>query len=207
MNVYLNFINNSDDSNNPGIVIFQKNVAPDADECAVAWIVIENCGRGDSRHFNFPLTMTVAVSDRWGIYTPHLDARHGQLFQLTLSGDQLEQAGASGSPEEVQVLNSLPKGAINANIYKDSRLLAVRQSIEPQQKAVFAFTPSIWIGVAPQVTQGQIMTPAIVSTITTELSLEGIASADIVMTGGGPGAGSRPFVFTLENIVMCQAGI
>ncbi|MBT9441299.1 MAG: hypothetical protein IV087_05435 [Acidovorax sp.] len=47
------------------------------------------------------------------------------------------------------------------------------------------------------------MNSAIISNINTELSLLGIASADIVMTGGGPGANSTPFAFNLENIVMC----
>ncbi len=46
------------------------------------------------------------------------------------------------------------------------------------------------------------MNSAIVSEINTELSLLGIASADIIMTGGGAaGQGAQPFVFNLENIV------
>jgi hypothetical protein len=43
---------------------------------------------------------------------------------------------------------------------------------------------------------------AVVSNINTELSLLGIKSADIVMTGGGPGASATPFAFSLENVVM-----
>ena len=46
------------------------------------------------------------------------------------------------------------------------------------------------------------MNSAIISNINTELSLPGIASADIVMTGGGSGANSAPFTFNLENTVM-----
>ena len=46
------------------------------------------------------------------------------------------------------------------------------------------------------------MNSAIISNINTELSLLGIASADIVMTGGGPGPNSTPFQFTLENVKM-----
>jgi len=122
---------------------------------------------------------------------------------LTTSGDRLVPAGAGTSSKEVQVLNSLPVGAINASIYKAGKLLAVKTSIAPQQKAVFEFKPTIWIGVASQIVQGQVMDSAIISNINTELSLLGIASADIVMTGGGPGANSTPFAFNLENIVMC----
>jgi hypothetical protein len=33
------------------------------------------------------------------------------------------------------------------------------------------------------------------------LSLLGIASADIVMTGGGPGSNAMPFAFSLQNVI------
>jgi hypothetical protein len=202
--VRLNFINNSNDANNSDIVIFQKNVATSFDEVAVAWQVIRYCGQGDNHPFVYPMASTVAASDSYGNYTPQLDAQPGQLFQmvLTTSGDRLVAAGNANSSREIQILNNLPKGAINAGVYKDGKLLALKTSIAPQQKAVFEFKPTLWIGVVSQVVQGEVMNSAILSNINTEFSLLGISSADIVMTGGGPGARSKPFVFNLENIVM-----
>jgi hypothetical protein len=204
VDIQLNFINNSNDANNSQVVIFQKNVATDFDELAVAWQVIQYCGQGDNHPFVFPMSMSVGASDSYGNYTPQLPAQNGQLFsmQLTPSGDKLAQTGPSTSMTEVQVLNALQKGAINASCYKAGRLLATKTSIAPQQKAVFQFKPTIWIGVASQVVQGQVMNSAIISSVNTELSLLGIASADIVMTGGGPGPNSTPFQFNLDNIVM-----
>ena len=205
MEVQLNFVNNSNDTNNSEVVVFQKNTATSFDELAVAWTVIKYCGPGDNHPFTFPMGMQVGASDSWGNYTPQLDAQNGQLFlmSLTSTGDRLVAAGSGTRSKEVQVLNNLPKGAINASIYKDGRLLATKTSIAPQQKAVFEFKPTIWIGVVSQIVQGQVMNSAIISTINTELSLLGIASADIVMTGGGGGASAKPFDFNLENIVMC----
>lgn len=204
MDIKLNFINNSNDMNNSEIVVFQKNVASDFDELSVAWKVIENCGRGGNHPFVFPMSMSVGAADSYGNDMPQLAAQNGQLFAVTLtpSGNKLGIAGSSSSATEVQVLNSLQKGGISASIYKDGRLLAIKTSIAPQQKAVFQFKPTIWIGVASQLVQGQVMNSAIISDINTELSLLGIASADIVMTGGGPGANSTPFQFNLENVVM-----
>lgn len=204
MDIALNFINNSNDANNSEVVIFQKNVATNVDELAVAWLVIRDCGRDDNHPFTFPMTMQVGSSDSDGNDTPQLNAQNGQLFEkaLTASGEQLVPAGSGTSAKEVQVLNSLPKGAINASIYKSGKLLAAKTSVAPQQKAAFEFKPTIWIGVASQMVQGQVMDSATLSNINTELSLLGVASADIVMTGGGPGANSTPFSFNLENIVM-----
>jgi hypothetical protein len=38
--------------------------------------------------------------------------------------------------------------------------------------------------------------------VNTQISLLGISSADIVMTGGGPGPESPPFIFSLANVEM-----
>jgi hypothetical protein len=204
MNIKLNFINNSNDTNNTEIVIFQKNVATDFDELAVAWKVIRYCGQGDNHPFTFPMSLAVGASDSYGNYTPQLAAQNGLLFQMVQgpSGDQLVAAGSGSSPSEVQVLNALSMGAINANIYRDGKLLAIKTSIVPQQKVAFKFKPTIWIGVASQIDEGQVMNSAIISNINTEISLLGIASADIVMTGGGSGPTATPFAFSLQNVVM-----
>ena len=201
--VKLNFINQSNDTNNSEIVIFQKNVATDYDELAIAWKVIENCGKGMNHPFMFPLQTYVSASDSWGNYTPQLAAQNGQLFSViqSASGDVLEYTGPATSSREIQVLNALQIGAINVNIYKNGQLLAIKNNVAPGQKAVFEFTPTLWIGAVSQIEQGDVMNSAIISQLNTELSLFGIASADIVMTGGGPGKASTGFIFTLQNIV------
>ncbi|MFZ6745493.1 hypothetical protein ACO0LC_19890 [Undibacterium sp. JH2W] len=203
MSIHLNFINQSNNADNPEIVIFQKNVATNFDELSVAWMLIKNCGIGDNYPFSFSMSMAVGVSDSYGNYSPQLPAQNGQLFSMTLttSGNQLLATGTGTSSKEVQVLNNLPKGAINASIYRDGKLLATKTSIAPQQKALFGFKPTIWIGAASQVVQGQLMNPAIISSINTELSLLEVASADIVMTGG-TGHNSTPLSFNLRNVVM-----
>ncbi|GEM_PF-4291769 len=64
-----------------------------------------------------------------------------------------------------------------------------------------ALGPTIWIGAAPQATEGRPPPPAIVSSINTQLSLLNVTSADIIMTGGGPGRSPTPFQFNLANVV------
>lgn len=204
LNIKLNFINRSNDLNSSQIVVFQKNVTTDFDEFAVAWKVIQNCGLGDSHPFTFPMAMTIGSSDSWGNYTPQLAAQNGQMFHMINngSGDVLTYTGPSTSSTEVQLRNDLETGAIGACIYKNGQLLATKTSVAPGQKAVFQFKPTIWIGAVSQIVQGEVMNSAIIQDVNTEISLLGIASADIVMTGGGPGPGSTAFEFNLENIVM-----
>lgn len=199
--IKLNFINRSNDTNNSSVVIFQKNTATDFDEIAVAWRVIENCGRLDNHPFVYPLNFHVSVSDSYGNYTPQLMAGEGQAFDMikTTSGDTLQLSSTPAtSSTEVEVRNNLSQGAISANSYRDGKLLAVMPGVAPGQKAVFEFQPKLYIGVVSQVEEGEVMNSAIISQINSEINLFGITSADIVMTGGGPGAASTAFNFTLE---------
>lgn len=201
--IKLNFINRSSDTNNSSVVIFQQNVAEDFGEIAIAWKVIENCGRLDNHPFAYPLNFMVSASDSYGNYTPQLTGYDGQAFDMvkSTSGDILQLSSTPATATtEVEVRNNLIQGAINANCYRDGKLLATKTGLAPGQKAVFEFQPRIYIGVVSQVEEGDVMNSAIISQINSEINLFGITSADIVMTGGGPGKSATAFDFTLENI-------
>ncbi len=202
--IKLNFINHSNDSNNSSFVVYQKNVKANLGELPVAWKTIQNCGQGDHHPFVYEMDLKVSAADSYGNYTPQFHAADGQLFGMkkTASGDQLVLVGTGSSVTEVQVANQLQVGSVNANIYRSGRLLATKTSVVPQQMAVFEFKPSIFIGAVSQVVEGSLMNSAIMSMVNTELSLLGIASADIVCTGGGAGPNSQPFTFTMQNIQM-----
>ncbi len=201
--IKLNFINKSGDTNNSSVVIFQQNVAEDFGEIAIAWKVIKNCGRLDNHPFTYPMLFNVSASDSYGNNTPQLTAANGEAFDMIkdTSGDILQLSSTPAtSANEVEVRNNLSSGAINANCYRDGKILATKTGLAPGQKAVFEFQPKIYIGVVSQVEEGDVMNSAIISQVNSQINLFGITSADIVMTGGGPGASSTPFNFTLENI-------
>ena len=200
--VKLNFINRSQDNNDSQILIFQKNTAEHFDEQSVAWMVIKNCKPGDNHPFNFPLHCTISASDSLGNETNRVKADNGQLFELknTQSGPALVLTEEDVWPQEIHLMNSLPKGAMTANIYRNNRLLGIKTGMVPGQKTSFKFNTTLWIGAVSLIDEGVIINSAIVSDITTRINLYGIASADLVMTGGGPGRSAVPFSFGLENI-------
>src|SRR6187549_2096312 len=118
--IKLNLINNSNDANNSQIVIFQKNVSASFDEIAVAWKVVQNLGAGNHHPFTYSYDMEVSASDSYGNYTPQLPASPGMMFSMTKSksGDVLGLSGPSTSAGEVQVLNNLSTGAIDASVLR-----------------------------------------------------------------------------------------
>ena len=202
--IKLNFINNSNGINNSDIVIFQKNEATGSTELPTAWLVIKKFDLGDRYAFTYSHDLSISSSDSWGNYSPLLPAPNGSAYDVnqTTSGSELKRSQLpASSSNEIEIRNQLTQGSINVSVYRDGRLCAAKSGISPGQKAIFRFKPTIWIGVTSQIDQGQIMNSAIIASINTELSLLGIASADIVMTGGGAGSTATPFKFSLENVV------
>ncbi len=204
MDITLTFINRSDDGANTNVVMFQKNTRASDDAVAVAWRVAPQSTAGDTHAFALPYNVTVAVRDSHGNDTAQVSALPGHMFTVgaptsdaTLSHSVAE---TGGDAREVQVRNDLSHGAINASVYKDGRLLAIAPALAPGQNAAFAFRPTLWIGALANVSEGDLINPAMASSVNTELALDGIASADIIMSGGGQGDTAAPIVFTLENI-------
>lgn len=201
MDIQITFVNQSYDQNNSRIVIFQKNVATNFGEIAVAWRVIKNCGRNWTYKFNYPMNFQIGAQDPFGNVSNLQDAENGQKWDVvrSSSGDILSlDTTQASSLNEVEVKNLLPTGSIDAQIYKDGKLLATKTGVSPMQKAVFEFKPTIWVGVVSEVEEGDIMDSAILTDINSEFSLLGVASADLIMTGGGVGAAAVPFKFTLR---------
>ena len=203
--VHLNFINHSNDANNSQIVVFQKDESLHQDNHAIAWQVLQNVPRGGHLPFEFSSDMNLVTVDRRGneLNQP-LAVSNGQMYRLheDTSGNAVSFEGPCHEQAEIQVKNDLSGEIINANIYKDGKLLAKKKRVASGQKAVFKFKPSLWIGVTTKpVVEGEVLDSAIVKQINTEISLLGIKSADIVMTGGGPGSSSAPYQFKLENVV------
>lgn len=204
--VQLRVINESNDQNNAEFVIFSKNTATDTsvEDGTIIWKVIRNVGPRACQSFVYPLAVAMDAEDRWGNHTSQINAEPGQLFAMMKdsSGDVLAMLGQGAAAKQYQIENQLPAGEVTANIYKDGKLFSTKKGLLPGQTAVFEFEPVIYIGAVSQAIEGEVIHWSIMSYINTEISLQGIASADIIVTEGGPDPEARPFEFTLKNVVM-----
>jgi len=196
MDIEITFINNSLDNNNNNVLIFQKNVAESFEETTIAWRVIKNCGREWNNVINYPMEFELQARDKYTNTSPKMGCTNGDKWNISLglSGDSMQKdpTGAS-SRNAIDLANNLDYGALDAWIYKDGKVLAKKTKIAPGQKATFEFKPTIWVGLASQVEEGDVINSAILSTVNTELSLLGLTKAQLIMTGGG----DLPFEFKL----------
>lgn len=205
MNIALRFINRSNDCGNSEVVLFQRNVVPDLDEFALAWKVIRFCGRDCLHPFTYSTAIELALGDEHGNFSPRLRAGDTGRFVVDTHpggrGRLVPASAHSAVTGELEVANQLTRGAVNVNAFSAGRLIAAKHAVAPGQKAVFRFTPTLWIGLASQVQESRALSAGVLSSDHTMLPLAGVTRADIVMTGGGSGADAQPFAFTLDNVV------
>lgn len=204
MNIALRFINRSNDCGNSEVVLFQRDVIPELGEWAIAWRVIRYCGRDCIHPFTYSTDVEIALGDDHGNFSPRVPASNGT--RLTVAAHPGGRPRLGSSPEgtvhsDIEVVNQLGRGAVNVNAFVAGRLIAAKSAVAPGQKAVFRFAPMLWIGVGSQIEEGRALASAVISSVNTPLELGGIASADIVMTGGGGGENARAFQFELENVL------
>lgn len=199
----LTLVNQSSDTNNSTVLIFQKSTLAGLGETAVAWHVIQNLGRGWTHPFVYEFGLQVGTSDSYGNSSPLLPAAPGQLFSdfKNSSGDQIKLDGdMPNNTSDIWVQNDLGIGAADACVYRSGKLLAKKTGVVPGQAAAFQFNASIYIGVISQwdVKPGQLLNSGILSTVNSQVSLAGLSgSANIVMSGGGPGPSAVSFKFDL----------
>jgi len=214
MEIKLNLVNNVGenwDRFDQDVVMFQKNIAPKdgrfEDDLPTAWQVFEDLRPGDHHPFTYE-PMKINARDGWGNHTPHFDAQPGQQFSMeqTLSEHRLEDRlilkDTGKSSQSITATNNLDEGDYTFQLYRSGKLLAQSFPLTPGQTTNFQFKNTLWIGLVSTVREGDTMNSAIINNIHCELPLDGVASADIVMTGSVDP--SSDIVFTMQNIVMAE---
>lgn len=200
MDIRFTFINRSHDQRGLPVFLCHADVGERGATGAVAWKVIRNCAY-DWRHpFVYSRQMEAGLADCFGNYSPRLAASCGQAFAVlpTVAGRVLRRFG--GSSNGIAIENKLALGAVHACLFNDGRMLACHTNLAPGQKANFRIPAVLRIGAAPDVQQGELLDAEAMACASCDIPLLGLASADIVMTGGG-GSGALPLSFHIENIV------
>lgn len=204
MNIRLNFVNCAQLAPNaalPTIVLFQRHDFSDGQVSAVAWKVIERC-RPNWFH---PVVLTdqvkLSTGDKFGNYSKLLAAAPGDVFRLDADPDGHRQLEQEESNEYgcVSVVNSLKDQAYDVCLFMRGQLFVERRSLLSHEQVDFALSSSLWVTVArPGVNQDALgpRPPGASRTLregddlgqrmldnATEICLQGVASANIVMQG------------------------
>jgi len=190
--IFLRYINQSDTVGPVDIITFQKNVAIGFSADSVAWRIV-SLSQNESESTTYDRRLQLGYDNPDDVTI--VNASPGNLYGLN---NGIYYAGPGSSGSEIQTINTNDY-SVDVKIYRSGKLLSM-QSADDNETSDFQFSPTIWIGVVSEISEGSVIDEAVMSEINTEISLLGIKSADIVMTGGGVGPSATPYSFSLQNI-------
>jgi len=164
------------------IVLFQKNIVDPFETNIIAWQVVR-LKRGESKVVYYSPLLRIS---------PTFVISPGSKYTITPTGTTF--TGSSGSPSEIDIENDTGFSVYN-QIFRSRKLLDADTILNGQTQS-YLFFPAFFIGNVSNVEEGDTLTPAEVASVNTQISLLGIKSTDIAITGS-PGN----YSFTLENVV------
>lgn len=187
--VMLTVYNRRSDAAPAQLAFFKRNSAG-ADEVLLAWKVIR-CAVGQHAHVVLPFDQQVGVFDPHGQHAGSFNAVAGDLFRASTSADGqplLEREAARGAlaANMVGVRNGTAALALDVVLYKDGRPLCQHKGLAPGAVATFEVLPYLHVGLCPGVAEGAPLDAASVAGAT-RISLLGLKSADLELSGSGAG--------------------
>lgn len=192
MDVLLTFTNESLSTalQNHTLVLFQKNVfSGNFQDSLIAWRVFELNEPLKQQRFHVSTRLSVSAKDASGsVSEPHL-TDNGQHWAVVKSRtrDWMILSGDATTRDRVEIRNMLPKESVEAQIYKDGRLLSVQSGLTPGDTASFAFDNVLYAAILESpVNAGEKLPPVSQMLFLTELVLDGFAKASLVFSGAGP---------------------
>lgn len=185
--IKITYINKSDDRDNPTVLVFMKPTESNFAAYSTAWQVIEDIGYNSWHKFTYTIdTSVVATWDDGKSGTFPLQASIGKSYVLknTPGGFSLVDNNKLSPDNEFDVLNkvSTPDG-ISVVAFKDGSPIATKNQVARNQKAEFVLHPKLYFGVTSEYETGDIVDSAVMSEEFTEISLEGLSSATIILQG------------------------
>lgn len=189
-NIEITYINKSMNKDLPTIFVFTKNETPtfDALKEGVAWRVIPNIGRASSSSFIYPISTEVGA--RWHDgqnKTETLPSTIGKRYTVNKNdtGVVLVANGDASDSKSIEINNNINVlNGISAQLYKDGKLMMVKNIVGFDQKATFVLKPKLYWGVASEIQESQLLNSAVLNTDTFfEQNLEGVSKATISLNG------------------------
>lgn len=201
MTIRLRFVNSSLEAPPPDVFLYQRDQAPGPEGETLVWKRIRRCLYG----WNHPLCISdgVILSFRydgrnWSRPRPAAPGDHFLVQMKKRGGVEVEVLPPqTGGP--ITIRNTGRIGEVEVFVLRNDRPL-VRRTLGPGAEASFSFPLVFVVGADRRCEEGEPLAATPADRFHAEIDLQGIVSADLVMTGGGPGPGSTPLRFELANI-------
>lgn len=198
MTTQLSYVNASFEVPMPDVFLFQRNRL--SKRAPLVWKLIRRCSYGWRHEVPWSEELTLALCYGDGNWAPARVAKPGTSYLVWAKpggGVEVRELPRQ-SVESITVLNSGHRGRLEAFLCRGGRPLAW-EPLAPGQSAAFAFDPVLVFGTGLGIEEGRTVrqTP---SDVFGSINLQGVAQADVLVTGGGFGPDAGPLTFRLNHV-------
>jgi hypothetical protein len=192
------FVNQCLSRSAPSVIVWQDLRASEDTFFNFSWKLITGCGYGRRHPFPFP-DLEVSFEDVFGNHTPRQSACSGDSFSFSqrqvqkLSVSELIAAG------RIDFRNG-SDSRCRATLWRGQSRIGYTRFLDPGEVSSCFAHARIRIGAIPEAQENTCLSKGVMERCATELSLQGIRSASLVMMGGGWGAKATAFSFHLLDI-------
>lgn len=190
---FIKVIDNSNDASLKRVLIHVRNQANGFEEdTPLIWkdyIVSQNITH-DFHPFK-PIYLQISYPDQ-GIYFPTFQPTVGKKYYI-LNGEITQESAASPSTE-THVHNNHDSYNMSVQVVRDHSVMDSK-ILTPGSIFKYKYRPNFWIQITDLESEGD------PSDANTEISVLGVKSAHVIVTGGGAGPSAMPYSFTLTNII------
>lgn len=191
--ITLNFMNKTS-TPSINVVLLQKNINV-AETTAMAWTTIPFSNIGDNVKINYSPNLQIQFVSQSGNISEKITAAAGNKF-LASGTNTIALNGNAGLPSDIELENTTGS-TIAILIYRNGKVIYRKDSITNGQTVVVELKPTFFADINKDISQGEIIEAGDLANFNTEISLIGIASSDVIVSGGG----TDPYQFSLDNVV------
>ena len=191
--ITITYLNESDFRCVDVMVFTQNNVQSAFKARSTAWQVIKHIGQGSGRIIKYPLNTDVQVWWDTSSFSPVQSANLGEKFTIQADNNDganacpgyiLAPTGPSNDSNEIAVANQVhQEQGVDVKLFKDGRLLMVKEKMAFNTEAQFVLKPSLIFGVVSDITEGDTLDSDVMQEDFTKISLEGVESLTVTLKG------------------------
>lgn len=187
----------------PKTVIVQSSAVVDGGAPIPVWQRICGCSHGCYHPVTFTREAELTVSDAFGNYTCDQSVKTGRRYVVDKRNGlrRVRMVGRAKKIGIIEVCNCLTEGNVNVHLKRTGVVAQTLLSVTPLTCVELVLNLSIELAVVGDGFRGSHLERGDVVRLGHEYNLENILSADILVVGGGAHEYSKPFGFSMENVM------
>lgn len=196
----IQFVNKSMSTAPVDVVFFEPARFFDSQTMRNPFLFIQQCPYDFTHPFLFENSLQLGLRDQYGNYTPQVTVKDGSRYSIRLISGKVQLVQeANEHAADVEIFNELPQGSPDIILRRGRVITAWRSGLAPGEFYSFRLPDEFYARKISGIQQARRLVQLEMDGYSTLIRLNGVANAELLLTGGGTGVQAQKYVFTLYD--------